>query len=369
VPDLFDSLTLRGLTLRNRIGISPMCQYASEDGFAENWHLVHLGSRAVGGAGLVIAEASGVEARGRITPGCLGIWKDEHIPMLAAITEFCREQGAATGMQIAHAGRKANVNEPWLGDRTLLDDEGPWEAIAPMAEPFDAPGGAITHTPRAMTDGDIADVIEAFGQAARRSVEAGFDLVEIHGAHGYLIHEFLSPFTNRRDDAWGGDFSSRIRFCVEIVRACRKVMPDAMPLLIRLSCVDWKEGGWTLEDTVALARLLKAEGVDMIDASSGFNVPDESYPSGPLWQVPFAQRVRHEAGIASAAVGAIMRPDEANAIITNGEADLALLATASLHDAYWPWHAAMALGREEALQMPVSYDYVLRGGYHDEGDA
>jgi 2,4-dienoyl-CoA reductase-like NADH-dependent reductase (Old Yellow Enzyme family) len=366
MADLFDPLTLRGLTLRNRIGISPMCQYASEDGFAEDWHLVHLGSRAAGGAGLVIAEASGVEARGRITPACLGIWKDEHIPMLARITAYCREQGAATGMQIAHAGRKANVNEPWLGDRTLLPEEGAWEAIGPMAEPFDAPGGAITHTPRAMDANDIATVIEAFGQAAWRSVKAGFDLVEIHGAHGYLIHEFLSPLTNRREDAWGGDFSGRIRLCIEVVRACRRVMPDAMPLLIRLSCVDWIAGGWTLEDTVALARLLKAEGVDMIDASSGFNVPGEDYPTAPLWQVPFAARVRNEAAIATAAVGGIMRAEEANGIITKGEADLALIATASLHDAYWPWHAAMALGREEALQMPLSYDYVLRhGGYGD----
>ena len=369
MADLFDPLTLRGLTMRNRIGISPMCQYVSEDGFADDWHLVHLGSRAAGGAGLIIAEASGVEARGRITPGCLGIWKDEHIAMLARITEFCREQGAATGIQIGHAGRKASVNEPWLGDRSLLPDEGPWETVAPMAEPFEGPDGGVTHTPRAMTERDIADVIEAFGQAARRSVEAGFDLVELHGAHGYLIHEFLSPFTNWRDDAWGGDFNSRIKFCVETVRACRKVMPDAMPLLIRLSCVDWKKGGWTLEDTVALARLLKAEGVDMIDASSGFNVPDETYPSGPLWQVPFAERVRHEAGMATAAVGEIMRPQEANEIVMKGQADLALIATASLHDCYWPWHSAMALGREEALQMPVSYDYVLRHGGYGEAEA
>jgi len=363
MPDLFDPLTLRGVTLRNRIGISPMCQYASEDGFVNDWHIVNLGSRAVGGAGLVIAEASGVEARGRITPGCLGIWKDEHIEGLARMTAFCKAHGSATAMQIAHAGRKASVHTPWDGDFSLGDDEGAWETVAPMAEAFDGADGDIRHVPRAMDEGDITDVIEAFAQSARRSVEAGFDIVEIHAAHGYLLHQFYSPLTNRRDDAWGGSFTNRIRLTVEVARACRHVMPDAMPLMIRLSCVDWTSEGWTLEDTVALAKLLKDEGVDMVDCSSGFNVPGEDLPKEPMWHVPFGQRLRAEVPIPTAVVGDIATAEQANEIVTKGEADMALIATASLKDAYWPWHAAEALGLTEKITMPVHYDYVVRGNY------
>jgi 2,4-dienoyl-CoA reductase-like NADH-dependent reductase (Old Yellow Enzyme family) len=365
MPDLFDPFRLRGVTLRNRVGISPMCMYASEDGFASDWHLVHLGSRAVGGAGLVVVEASGVEARGRITPGCLGIWQDAHVEMLARITAFLRRHGAASAMQIAHAGRKGSATVPWQGDRSLKPEEGAWQTVAPVAMPFDGSGGTLTHAPKAMDEDDIATVIDAFAAAARRSVEAGFDMVEIHGAHGYLIHEFLSPLVNTRSDDWGGDFAHRIRFAVEIVRACRRVMPDAMPLLVRLSCVDWAPGGWALEDTVALAERLKQEGVDLIDCSSGYAVPGETIPYGKGYQVPFAQRVRTQAGIATAAVGEIRDAAHADAIIKRGEADVALIATASLHDAYWPLHAARTLGRLDALAMPSSYDYVVRGGRAD----
>jgi 2,4-dienoyl-CoA reductase-like NADH-dependent reductase (Old Yellow Enzyme family) len=361
MTDLFDPLTLRGVTIRNRIGISPMCQYWSRDGFASDWHLVHLGSRAVGGAGLVIAEASAVEARGRIAPEDLGIWSDDHIEPLARIARFVTEHGTVAGIQIAHAGRKASVTRPWQGDRSLTPDEGAWQTIGPMAEAFDAPGGAVTHVPAAMDETDIATVIDAFGAAARRADAAGFDFLEIHSAHGYLLHEFLSPLTNRRNDGWGGGFAERCRLTLEVVRAVRRVWPDGKPLALRISAVDWVEtGGWTLEDSVALARLVKSEGVDLIDASSGFNVPDETYPSAPGWQVPFARRIRAEAGIATAAVGEITEPAQAAAIVANGEADLVLLATASLDDAYWPFHAAKALQRLDKLQMPLPYDYVVR---------
>jgi len=365
MTDLFDPLTLRGLTLRNRIGISPMCQYVARDGFASDWHLVHLASRAVGGAGLVIAEASGVEARGRISPGCLGIWKDDHIEKLSQITAAIRANGAASCMQIAHAGRKANATVPWEGDRTLTPEEGAWQTVSSVARSFDAPGGALVHTPTALDEAGIAQVIAAFADAARRSVDAGFDMVEIHAAHGYLAHQFMSPLVNDRRDRWGGDFMGRSRFPMEIVRACRAVMPDAMPLAVRISSVDWAPGGWSLEDSIVLAEMMKKEGVDLIDCSSGYAVPVEDIPYGPGYQVPFAHRIRTQAGIATAAVGQIATAAQANAIITKGEADLALLATASLHDAYWPLHAATELGRLKALPMPPSYDYVVRGGMSD----
>ena len=365
MPDLFDPLTLRGLTLRNRVGISPMCQYVSEDGFASDWHLVHLASRAVGGAGLVIAEASGVEARGRITPGCLGIWKDAHIEKLAQVTAAIRANGAASCMQIAHAGRKASATVPWEGDRTLKAGEGAWQTVSSVAKPFDAPGGTLVHTPTALDEAGIAEVVAAFAAAARRSVEAGFDMVEIHAAHGYLAHQFMSPLVNDRTDRWGGDFMGRTRFPMELVRACRTVLPEAMPLAVRISAVDWAPGGWTLEDSVVLAEMMKKEGVDLVDCSSGYAVPVEEIPYGPGYQVPFAHRIRSQAGIATAAVGQIASAGQADAIVRKGEADLVLLATASLHDAYWPFHAARELGRLKALPMPASYDYVLRGGMAD----
>jgi 2,4-dienoyl-CoA reductase-like NADH-dependent reductase (Old Yellow Enzyme family) len=365
MTDLFTPLTLRGLTLRNRIGISPMCQYVSQDGFASDWHLVHLASRAVGGAGLIIAEASGVEARGRITPGCLGIWKDDHIEKLAQVTAAIRANGGASCMQIAHAGRKASATVPWEGDRTLTAAEGAWQTVSSTARSFDAPGGALVHTPSALDEEGIAEVIAAFAAATTRCIAAGFDMVEIHAAHGYLAHQFMSPRVNDRSDRWGGDFIGRTRFPLALVRACRAVMPDAMPLAVRISCIDWASGGWTLEDSVVLAEMMKKEGVDLVDCSSGYAVPGEDIPYGPGYQVAFAHRIRSEARIATAAVGEITTAAQANAVIARGEADLALIATASLLDAYWPFHAAAELGRLKALPMPPSYDYVLRRGLSD----
>jgi 2,4-dienoyl-CoA reductase-like NADH-dependent reductase (Old Yellow Enzyme family) len=268
-------------------------------------------------------------------------------------------------MQIAHAGRKSSATVPWTGDRSLTPEEGAWQTVSSTARPFDGPGGALTQTPAALDEDGIAEVIAAFAAAAARSVAAGFDMVEIHAAHGYLAHEFMSPLVNDRVDRWGGDFMGRSRFPMEVVRACRAVLPEAMPLAVRISSVDWAPGGWSLEDSVVLAEMMKKEGVDLIDCSSGYAVPDEDIPYGPGYQVPFAHRIRSEAGIATAAVGMIGTAGQADAIIRKGEADLALIATASLHDAYWPFHAAAELGRLKALPMPPSYDYVVRGGMAD----
>lgn len=360
MADLFSPLTLRGVTLRNRIGVSPMCMYAAEDGMANDWHLVHLGARAVGGAGLVIAEATAVEPRGRISPADLGIWSDAHIEPLRRAAAFVATHGAVPGIQIAHAGRKASVDTPWQGDKSIPIERGGWETIGPSAIPFDPPGGLVTHTPRAMEVDDIAAVISAFGAAGRRAEEAGFAVLELHAAHGYLLHSFLSPLANRRSDAYGGSFDNRCRLTLEVVRALRSVWPERKPLFVRLSAVDWHELGWTIEDSVALARRLKDEGVDLIDASSGFNVTDEKIPFGPDFQVPFAERIRQGAGLATAAVGFITTPDQADAIIRQGRADIALLGTSMLRDPYWPFHAAGALGCIERLSLPMFYDYVLR---------
>jgi len=357
---LFEPFTLRGVAFRNRIGVSPMCMYAAEDGMAHDWHLVHLGSRAVGGAGMVMVEATGVEARGRITPGCTGLWSDAHAEPMARIAAFLKRHGAQPAIQLAHAGRKASTTLPWEGDRSLTPAEGAWETIAPSAIPFDPPGGAITHTPRAMTEADIATVTQAFVAAAVRSREAGFTVLELHAAHGYLFHEFLSPLANRRTDRWGGSFENRIRLLVDATKAVREVWPERLPLFVRLSTVDWKEGGWTLDESVALARVLKGEGVDLIDCSSGYVVPDEAIAYGPGFQVPFAERIRREAAIATAAVGQITEARQAEAIVAEGRADLVLLAAAMLHDAYWPLHAARELGALKQLTMPVHYDYVVR---------
>jgi 2,4-dienoyl-CoA reductase-like NADH-dependent reductase (Old Yellow Enzyme family) len=360
MADLFTPFELRGVTFRNRIGVSPMCMYACVDGFANDWHFVHLGSRAVGGAGLVMVEASAVEARGRISPVDMGIWKDDHIAPLARIAGFIAGHGAVPAIQIAHAGRKASVTAPWEGDRTMPREEGGWETIAPSALPFDPPGGQVWHTPCAMTAADIADVIAAFAAAAARADRAGFAVLEIHAAHGYLLHSFLSPLSNRRTDGYGGGFANRCRLMIEVVSAVRAAWPERKPLFVRLSAVDWKEGGWTIQDSVELARLLKSAGVDLIDASSGFVVPDEKIDFGPGFQVPFAERIRREADIPTAAVGLITEPDQADAVIRDGRADMVLLATAMLDDPYWPFHAARALGRLDRMAMPVSYDYVIR---------
>ncbi len=349
MPHLFDSLTLRGVTLRNRIGVSPMCQYSAEDGIATDWHLVHLGARAVGGAGLVMVEATAVEERGRISPGCTGIWSDAHTAPFARIAEFVAGQGAVPGIQIAHAGRKASCTRPWEGGAYLSDEEGGWEIVGPSAVPFhDA-----ARVPRALTVAEIAGIQQKFTAAARRAREGGFRWLEVHGAHGYLMHSFHSPLSNVRTDNYGGSFENRIRFTVETMRAVREVWPGDRPLSIRLSCADWAEGGWTLEETVELAKTLKGEGVDLIDCSGGGGTPLAKVPLGAGYQVPFAEAVRKGAGIPTAAIGMITQPMQADGIVRNGRADMVFLAREMLRDPYWPQRAARELGHEGPI--PVQY--------------
>jgi 2,4-dienoyl-CoA reductase-like NADH-dependent reductase (Old Yellow Enzyme family) len=342
---------MRSVTLSNRVAVSPMCEYSSEDGFANEWHLVHLGSRAVGGAGLVMTEATAVEARGRISPRDLGLWKDAHIETLARIARFLAAHGAVPGVQLAHAGRKASTAVPWEGGAGVPVAAAGWQPLAPSAIPF----SERTLTPRAMTLEDIAEVVHAFVAASRRAVTAGFRLIELHFAHGYLVHEFLSPLSNRRDDAYGGGFEQRIRLALEIARAVRAAWPEHLPLLARLSCTDWVDGGWTLEESVELARRLSAEGVDLVDCSSGGLVPYARIDAVPGYQIPFARRVRAEAGVPTAAVGLISTPAQADAIVREGDAELVMLARAMLRDPYWPLHAAAELGHPEARRLPVQY--------------
>ena len=351
-PDLFQPLTIKSITLRNRIGVSPMCEYSSVDGAATDWHLVHLGSRAVGGAGLVIAEATAVSPEGRISPADAGIWADKHLEPIARINRFIKEQGAVPGIQIAHAGRKASAARPWEGGGQLADDAGGWPTIAPSAVAF---GGNLEKAPRTMSEADILRVQGEFVAAAERSLAAGCEWLELHSAHGYLSHEFLSPISNRRTDRYGGGFGNRIRFLLETTRAVRTVWPDRLPLAVRISCTDWVPGGWDIDQSVELARRLKAEGVDLIDCSSGGATPDARIPVGAGYQVSFAERIRREAGIATAAVGCITEPTHADAIIRNGRADLVLLAREFLREPYWPRRAARALGVKEAVSPPLQY--------------
>jgi 2,4-dienoyl-CoA reductase-like NADH-dependent reductase (Old Yellow Enzyme family) len=347
---LFSPLRIRDIVFRNRIAVSPMCQYSSEDGFANDWHFVHLGSRAVGGAALVIAEASAVEARGRISPADLGIWKDEHIPPLARIAAFLRGQGAVAGIQLAHAGRKASTHVPWeKGGAFLSESEGGWRSVAPSPIPFrdtDPP-------PLELSQVEIHGIVQAFAAAARRALAAQFQVIEIHAAHGYLINEFLSPLSNHRRDEYGGSFENRIRFVLEVTEAIRSVWPDSLPLFIRISASDWVERGWTIDDSVKLAGILKSRGVDLVDCSSGGSSPHAKIELGPGYQVPFAQRIRRETGILTGAVGMITEPQQADRIIREGRADMTLLARRFLQDPYFPLHAAKALGIEIAA--PVQY--------------
>ena len=340
IPHLFQPLTLRSVTLRNRIGVSPMCQYSAKDGFANDWHYVHLGSRAVGGAGLVIAEATAVAPEGRITPGCLGLWSDAHIEPLARIAKFMKEQGATAGIQIAHAGRKASAALPWNGGAHLSESQGGWETIAPSAIPF---GGELTKIPRAMTEADILRLQNDFVSTAKRALAAGFNFLELHSAHGYLFNSFLSPLSNHRTDKYGGSFENRTRLLLDTTRAVRTVWPDNLPLAVRISAIDWMEGGWQIEDSIALAKLLKASGVDLVDCSSGGLVPDAKIEVKPGYQVPFAEKVRHGADIPTAAVGFITEAKQADDIVRDGKADVVLLAREFLRDAYWPVHAAKTL--------------------------
>lgn len=336
---LFEPFTLRGVTLRNRIGVSPMCQYSSTQGLASDWHLVHLGSRAVGGAGLVMVEATAVEARGRISPHDMGLWGDEHVEPLARVVRYVEAHGAVAGIQIGHAGRKAGTARPWEGGRPLPDTEGGWQPIAPSPIPF-SPGH---RTPTAMTLGDLAELRRAFVAAAKRALAAGFRWLELHGAHGYLLHGFLSPLSNQRADAYGGSFDNRVRFVLETASDVRAAWPDALPLAVRLSCTDWVDGGWALDESVELSRRLKGVGVDLIDCSSGGSSPQARVPVAPGYQVAFAERVRAGAQLPTAAVGLITEPAQAEAIVASGQADLVLLGRALLREPYWPIRAAREL--------------------------
>lgn len=328
-----------------------MCQYSSVDGFANDWHLVHLGSRAVGGAGLIITEATAVSPEGRITPDDLGIWSDAHIPELTRITTFIRQQGSVAGIQLAHAGRKASHRRPWEGGTPIAPtEERGWQTVAPSPIPF-AEGSPV---PTELDDAGLQKIRDDFRVAAERSLAAGFSVIEIHAAHGYLLHEFLSPLSNHRTDAYGGSFDNRVRLLLEVVRTVRSVWPDELPLFVRISATDWTEGGWTADDSVALARLLKPEGVDVVDCSTGGNVPRATIPTAPGYQVNFADRIRNETGMMTGAVGLITSPRQADDILANGQADLILLAREMLRDPYFPLHAAHTLGSD--VTWPVQYE-------------
>ncbi|MDB4874879.1 MAG: flavin oxidoreductase, Old Yellow Enzyme family [Gemmatimonadetes bacterium] len=347
---LFTPLPLRGVTLRNRIGVSPMCQYSSTDGFADDWHLVHLGQFAVGGAGMVLSEATAVVPEGRISPQDLGLWKDEHVDVLARIGRFVRAHGAVWGSQLAHAGRKASVARAWEGGGPLSPSDGGWTPIVgPSALPFDTG----YQTPEALDDAGIARVVSAFKDAARRALAAEMQIVEIHAAHGYLLHQFLSPLSNTRTDRYGGSFENRVRLLREVVAAIRSVWPEALPIGVRLSSSDWTEGGWTVEETTELATLLEADGADFIDCSSGGLVPKVHIPIGPGYQVHFAEHVRRGSGVATAAVGLITRAEQADTIVRSGQADIVFLARELLRDPHWPLRAAHEL-REE-ISWPAQY--------------
>jgi 2,4-dienoyl-CoA reductase-like NADH-dependent reductase (Old Yellow Enzyme family) len=353
---LFSPLKLRSVTFQNRIGVSPMCEYSSDDGFANDWHLVHLGARAQGGAGLVLTEASAVTAEGRISDRDLGIYKDEHVPMLSRIVAFIHSQGAHAGIQLAHAGRKANRTAPFHGERALMPEEGAWTPVAPSAIAF-APDYSL---PQALDQRGIENVIEAFRAATKRALAAGFDVVEIHAAHGYLLHEFLSPLSNQRSDNYGGRFDNRVRLLLQVAGVVREEWPMHLPLSVRISATDWTEGGWTIDDSVELARRLAVLGADLVDCSSGGNVPGAKIPLAPGYQVDFAARIRREAGIPTAAVGLITGAGQANKIVEKGEADMVFLARQMLRDPYFPLHAAEELG--EPASWPKQYLRAAPGG-------
>jgi 2,4-dienoyl-CoA reductase-like NADH-dependent reductase (Old Yellow Enzyme family) len=355
MPHLFDELRLRNAILRNRIAVSPMCEYSCIDGFANDWHVVHLGSRAVGGAGLVFTEAAAVVPEGRISPQDLGAWSEAHFEPLARIAHFIEGQGSDPGIQLAHAGRKASTSRPWEGSGAVSVVDGGWQPVAPSAKAF----SADYPMPRALSAEEIPAVRTAFVAAARRAVEAGFRLIELHAAHGYLFHEFLSPLSNDRTDSYGGSFDNRIRLLVETTAATRDALAKGVPLVVRISATDWTEGGWDIEQSVALARRLRDVGVDLIDCSSGGNVDKARIPIGPGYQLPFADRIRREAGIATGTVGMIVQAAQADQIVRNGQADLVLLARELLRDPYWPLHAAAELGHK--APWPAQY---LRAAPH-----
>jgi 2,4-dienoyl-CoA reductase-like NADH-dependent reductase (Old Yellow Enzyme family) len=353
--DLLSPLTIRGVTFRNRIAVSPMCQYSGQDGFANDWHLVHLGSRAVGGAALVVVEATAVTSEGRITPGDLGIWKDEHIEPLARIARFVHSQGAVAGIQLAHAGRKASCDLPWKGGAGLKTaEQGGWPVVGPSLAPF-SEGSPV---PVPLDEAGIDDVVDAFESGARRALTAGFKVIEIHAAHGYLLHEFLSPITNLRNDRYGGSLENRMRLLLRIVERLRGEIPPELPLFVRISATDWVEGGWNIEQSVELARRLKALGVDLIDVSSGGTVPYARIPVAKGYQVPFARRIREGADIRTGAVGLITEPQHADEIVTGGDANLVFIAREMLREPYWALKAQQALGEDPLW--PIQYGYAVK---------
>jgi 2,4-dienoyl-CoA reductase-like NADH-dependent reductase (Old Yellow Enzyme family) len=356
MPNLFSSLKLRDVELSNRIVVSPMCQYSSNGGHPSDWHFVHLGSRAVGGAGLVFVEATAVVPEGRISRFDMGIWDDSHIDSLARLAKFVQEQGSAAGIQLAHAGRRGSCLRTWEGGGSLQESEGGWRVVAPSAMAF-SDGYSV---PQALTEGGIQDTVRAFAEAAHRAWEAGFRVLEIHAAHGYLIHQFLSPFSNRRADRYGGSFENRTRLAREVVAAVRGAWPESFPLFLRVSATEWAEGGWDIDQTVELARQVAKQGVDLIDCSSGGNVANAKIPVGPGYQARFAEQVRREAGIATAAVGMITSPIQADHIIRSGQADVVLLAREMLRDPYWPMRAARELGYQ--IPWPAQYLRAARDG-------
>lgn len=348
--NLFATLRLRELELKNRIGVSPMCEYSAKDGHPQAWHMVHLGSRAVGGAGLVFTEATAVQAIGRISPADTGIYLDSHVEAWKPIAGFIREHGAVAGMQLAHAGRKGSTAVPWLGGGKVAASEGGWEPVAPSAVAFDA----SYPQPRALTIAEIDQIVEDFRAAARRALAAGFQVAEVHAAHGYLAHEFLSPFANQRTDEYGGSFENRIRFAVRVVEAVRETWPEKWPVFVRISATDWKEGGWDLGQSIELCKRLKGLGADLIDVSSGGMLPGVKIPVGPGYQVGFAEAIRREAGIATAAVGMLTDAAQAETVLTSGQADVVFLAREMLRDPYWPRRAAQELGVK--IKPPVQYE-------------
>ena len=347
---LFSSLNLRRVIIPNRIMISPMCQYSAKDAVPHDWHFVHLGTRAVGGAGIVMTEAVAVEPAGRITPFDVGLWNDDQQTAFTRIAGFINDQGAVAGLQLAHAGRKASHSRPWENRRPVSPSEGGWNVVGPSPIPWE-PDDQI---PQELTTNDICRLIDAFRHSAQRALAAGFRLVELHSAHGYLLHSFLSPLTNHRKDEYGGNFEGRTRFLLQTVEAVRSAWPDELPMFVRLSATDWVEGGWELTDTVRLARLLASMGVDAIDCSSGGIIPQAEIKPQAGYQVPFAEKVRHETGIRTVAVGMISQPDQAEDIIANGRADLVAIGRLALWDPYWPHHAAKVLRTN--VDLPIQYE-------------
>ncbi len=350
MSSVFQPLTIRNVIFKNRLAVSPMCQYSAENGFANDWHLVHLGSRAVGGAGLVMMEATAISPEGRISPGDLGLWDDEQVEFLKRITKFIEQQHSVPGIQLAHAGRKASHHSPWNGSKPLTEEEGAWQTIAPSDIPY-APGDPV---PMAMSLADIRQCINDFATAVQRALDAGFKVIELHAAHGYLLNEFLSPLSNKRTDNYGGSFENRIRLLLEIVEATRKVTGYNLPLFVRISATDWVQGGWTIEDSVRLCRILKDASVDLIDCSSGGNSREQKITPAPLYQLHFAETIKNESGILTGAVGLITTAAQAEAIIHNGQADMVMMARQFLRDPYFALHAAAELGYD--VHWPVQYD-------------